>query len=223
MTDKLDKPICDDIEKERLLSLLHFEEQAYKNGFNVIAGIDEAGRGPLAGPVVAAACVLPRGLLIPKIDDSKKLVPIVRKRLYEFLINEPTVQYAVGIVESTVIDEINIYQATIHAMWEAIKGLSSTPDCLLVDGVQLDNVLIPSLKIIKGDQLSQSIAAASIIAKETRDALMLAYHEKWPEYGFASHKGYGTKKHLDALKQYGPCSIHRFSFAPIKQNLLNYL
>lgn len=205
-----------DQEEQRLLNLCLYEEQAYKQGFNFIAGIDEAGRGPLAGPVVAAACILPRGLLISNVNDSKKLTAKKREKLFEQLTNDPTIEYGVGIVESTEIDDLNIYQATIKAMWKAVYALKQIPDCLLVDGMPLVHETISALKIIKGDQLSLSIAAASIIAKETRDRLMNHYHQQWPEYGFAQHKGYGTAKHMQAIQQYGPVSIHRFTFEPIK-------
>lgn len=206
----------DDKEKLRLQQMLIYEEAAYQQGYKVLAGLDEAGRGPLAGPVVAAACILPRGLLIANVNDSKKLTAKVRERLFERLTTDSSIIYAIGIVEAGEIDRLNIYQATIHAMWQAIDTLSVHPDCLLVDGMALPHRLLPCQKIIKGDQLSQSIAAASIIAKETRDRLMRLYHEQWPVYGFSQHKGYGTVQHLDALERHGPCPIHRYSFDPIK-------
>lgn len=203
-------------EKLRLQHMLAYEEEAYQKGYQLIAGIDEAGRGPLAGPVVAAACILPKGLLIPQVNDSKKLTPKVRERLFERLTTDPTILYAVGIIHAPEIDRVNIYQATIQAMWQAVHQLSSFPDCLLVDGMRLPNPPMTCVKIIKGDQLSLSIAAASIIAKETRDRLMREYHQQWPQYGFEQHKGYGTAQHLAALEQHGPCSIHRYSFDPLK-------
>jgi ribonuclease HII len=209
----------DEGEKLRLQDMMIYEEAAYQQGYKILAGLDEAGRGPLAGPVVAAACILPRGLLIANVDDSKKLTAKVREQLFERLTTDPAIIYAIGIIEADEIDRLNIYQATIHAMWQAIDQLATYPDCLLVDGLGLPHPVLPCQKIVKGDQLSQSIAAASIIAKETRDRLMRAYHVQWPLYGFDQHKGYGTAKHLEALELYGPCPIHRQSFNPIKTHL----
>jgi ribonuclease HII len=206
----------DEGEKIRLQQMMIYEETAYQQGYQIIAGLDEAGRGPLAGPVVAAACILPRGLLIPHVNDSKKLTAKMREQLFERLTQDSSIIYAVGIIEAEEIDCLNIYQATIHAMWQAIDKLTTYPDCLLVDGMGLPHPLLHCQKIIKGDQLSHSIAAASIIAKETRDRLMRTYHDQWPAYGFHQHKGYGTAQHLEALEQHGPCPIHRYSFEPIK-------
>lgn len=206
----------DDEEKLRLQEMLMFEKEAYQQGYRILAGIDEAGRGPLAGPVVAAACILPKGLLIANVNDSKQLTPKTRERLFERLTTDSSIIFGVGIIESEEIDRINIYQATIRAMWQAVDQLATFPDCLLVDGMGLPHPVLPCKKIIKGDQLSQSIAAASIIAKETRDRLMRAYHQQWPLYGFDQHKGYGTAQHLEALDRFGPCPIHRRSFEPIK-------
>lgn len=204
-------------EQLRLKEMVKYEKKVYKQGFKIIAGIDEAGRGPLAGPVVAAACILPKGLLIADVDDSKKLTPKVREKLFNQLTTNPAIHFGIGIIDSEEIDRINIYQATIQAMFRAIENLPLTPDYLLIDGMDLKHP-IPCLKIIKGDQLSQSIAAASIIAKETRDRIMRTYHDQWPNYCFDQHKGYGTEKHLKALEEHGPCPIHRRSFAPIKEN-----
>lgn len=201
-------------EEARLYQLNHYERAVRLKGFQSIAGIDEAGRGPLAGPVVAAACMIPSDMTIPFINDSKKVSPKVRRQIFERLISDPAIIYGIGIVECDEIDRINIYQATIQAMLKAVSCLSSPPDYLLVDGMALPHPTLPCLKIIKGDTLSQSIAAASIIAKETRDDLMLSYHEKWPQYGFKQHKGYGTARHLEAIQTYGICEIHRRSFAP---------
>lgn len=208
-------------EKKRLLRLLAYEEEAYQKGHQIVAGIDEAGRGPLAGPVVAAVCILPKGLLIGQIDDSKKLLPKVRESLFERLTTDPTIIFAVGIIEPEEIDRINIYQATIQAMWQAVNKLNTPPECILVDGMQLSHPTIPCTKIIKGDQLSLSIAAASIIAKETRDRLMRGYHQNWPHYGFDQHKGYGTEQHVEALERHGPCPIHRMTFEPLKSRFSN--
>lgn len=207
-------------EKKRLESLLFYENEAAKRGACRIAGVDEAGRGPLAGPVVAAACLIPPGLLIASINDSKKLTAKVRGHLFETLLSHEKIFHGVAVVGPEEIDEINIYQATLRAMSAAIKQLGShmgrLPDYLLVDGLHLSCFDLPAQKIIRGDQLSQSIAAASIIAKETRDRLMIQFHELWPQYGFDRHKGYGTKKHIEAIERYGPCPIHRKSFEPIK-------
>jgi ribonuclease HII len=204
-------------ERNRLEELVQFEKQARLQGYKLIAGVDEAGRGPLAGPVVAAACILPEDIFLPGVNDSKKLLPKKRAEIFEQIKNDPRIVYGIGIIPSDKIDHINIYQATIQAMLMAIEQLSVEPDYLLVDGLKLPHPSIPSLKIIQGDAKSQSIAAASIIAKETRDSLMCEYHEKWPHYGFGQHKGYGTPQHLAALQIHGPCSIHRFSFSPVQE------
>ena len=193
-----------------------FEEKAFKKGHRLIAGVDEAGRGPLAGPVVAAACILPRGLIIEGVDDSKKLTSVQRTELYHIITKHPEIIFGIGIVENDLIDEMNILQASLHAMKLAIQNLSESPDYLLIDGNHLPATHIASKAVIKGDSRSQSIGAASILAKYTRDALMIELHEKWPHYGFDQHKGYGTKKHVDALKIHGPCPIHRRSFEPVK-------
>jgi len=214
----LHKPTYEEVpEKEwrRLKKLKKIEEKGYKAGYATIAGIDEAGRGPLAGPVVAAACIIPRKLLIPGVDDCKKLSPDKRKIVFKSLVSHPEVIYGVGMVEHDVIDKINIYQATIQAMLLALSQLSVKPDLLLVDGLALPHTDIPCEKVIKGDELSLSIAAASVIAKCTRDNIMMAMHEKYPQYGFDSHKGYGTEKHLEALRVHGPSPIHRLTFKSV--------
>lgn len=198
------------------MSQTFFEESAYREGRRLIAGVDEAGRGPLAGPVVAAACILPRGLQIEGIDDSKKLTPEKRAELYELLTNHPDVIFGIGIIESLQIDEMNILRASLHAMALAVQDLSQEPDYLLVDGNHLPPTHIVSKAVIKGDSRSISIGAASIIAKHKRDLLMIEYHKEFPQYGFQKHKGYGTKMHLEALKIHGPCPIHRVSFEPVK-------
>ena len=208
-------------EISRLTELTFYEREAQKNGFNVIAGIDEAGRGPLAGPVVAAACIIPEGLFFEGINDSKKLTPIERARLFEEITNHPQISYGIGIVDNTIIDEINIYQATIRAMQISVQALKYVPDHLLIDGLKVPGFSIPQTAIIKGDSKSQSIAAASIIAKETRDAIMTEKHNIWPQYEFDRHKGYGTFIHLQAIKKFGPCPLHRFSFEPMKSMLLS--
>lgn len=196
---------------------LAFEEEAFVSGFQFVAGIDEAGRGPLAGPVVAAACIFPRGYVIKGIDDSKKLQPKERERLCEVLLKDASIIKAHAVVSCGTIDAINVLQATLEAMRLAVLGLSMAPDYLLVDGTKLPKTGIPSKAIVDGDARSQSIAAASIIAKCKRDEIMMDYHKIWPEYGFNSHKGYGTKEHLLSLDKYGPCPIHRISFQPVQE------
>lgn len=193
-----------------------FEEWARAKGFDLIAGVDEAGRGPLAGPVVAAACILPREISTEGIDDSKKLSPEMRCEIFEKLTHDPRVIFGIGIVDALMIDQINILQATFEAMKVAVSKLEKRPAFLLVDGSMSPFLSIPSKAIPKGDGLSYSIGAASILAKETRDRLMIGYDEKWPQYGFKQHKGYGTKQHLDALCRFGASPIHRMTFEPIK-------
>ncbi|MDX9702661.1 MAG: ribonuclease HII [Candidatus Auribacterota bacterium] len=195
--------------------MFRFEELYRKKGKFHIAGIDEAGRGPLAGPVVAAAVVLPVVIGIDGINDSKKLSEKVRSDLFEKLLRCPSVQIGVGIVSERIIDEINILQATKLAMKQAIENLPQQPDHLLIDGLSLDGVLITQTKIIKGDSCSISIASASIIAKVIRDAIMVEYEKELPGYNFAKHKGYGTQDHCDALLKKGVSCIHRKTFAPV--------
>jgi ribonuclease HII len=205
-------------EKQRLLQLVELEQQAEAKGFRRIAGVDEAGRGPLAGPVVAVACVFKSTLFFSGINDSKLLTIQRRRALYEALTGHAELDYGVGIIEAPVIDEMNILQAALRAMHEAVLDLQERPDYLLVDGnvaVAVEN--IPAEKVIQGDRRSQLIAASSIIAKEVRDELMRKYHSLYPEYGFDEHKGYGTEKHRAALAKYGPCPIHRKTFSPVSQ------
>lgn len=201
------------LEEERLIAI---ELHARALGYQRIAGIDEAGRGPLAGPVVAAACVLPAGVLIKGVNDSKQLTSVEREQLFQRILACEGVDYGIGIIDAEQIDRINILQATFKAMSEAILKLAFPPDYLLVDGLHLPVAHLPGLAIVEGDGKSQSIAAASILAKVTRDRLMLEFHKKWPLYAFDQHKGYGTKEHLQAIQEYGPCPIHRMSFAPLK-------
>jgi ribonuclease HII len=214
--------VVDEVEELRLQQMLTYEEEAYSKGHQIIAGVDEAGRGPLAGPVVAAACIIPKGMHIPYVNDSKKLTAKVRASLYKKLIADPSIIIGVGLSEVEEIDQINIYQATIQAMLRAIAQLTIAPHCLLVDGLKLPHPTIESTKIIKGDSLSQSIAAASIIAKETRDQLMRDYHVKWPYFHFDDNKGYGTPQHKQDLLFHGPSPIHRKSFDPLKSLLASY-
>lgn len=192
---------------------------AYQEGYQIIAGVDEAGRGPLAGPVVAAACIFPRGLVLEGVDDSKKLSPKKREEIYQILVSHPEIDFAIGIVEQTQIDVINILQASLAAMASAIKNLVVEPDFLLVDGNQRPPTEIACKAVVKGDSLSQSIAAASILAKHSRDQMMLQFHLEWPQYGFDKHKGYATRAHLQAIQKHGPCPIHRKSFEPLKSIL----
>ncbi len=196
-------------EKERM-SLLFSYEREYA-AYSAICGIDEVGRGPLAGPVVAGAVILPRDCDILYINDSKKLSEKKRNLLYDEIM-EKAVAIGIGCVSWERIDEINILQATYEAMRQAIASLSVTPDLLLNDAVTIPGVEIAQVPIIKGDAKSASIGAASIIAKVTRDRMMVEYHSLYPQYGFDANKGYGTKAHIEALQKYGPCPIHRRSF-----------
>ena len=196
-----------------------FENFFKKKGYSLIAGVDEAGRGPLAGPVVAAACILPSYLSIEGINDSKKLTAKERQRLFFLFANHPGIYFGVGIVDQKRIDQINILQASLEAMEIAIYKLCLVPHFLLVDGRHFPKTKIPGEALVKGDARSISIASASIIAKYIRDQLMHIYHFKWPYYGFDKHKGYGTRSHLLALKKYGPSPIHRLSFSPVLSSL----
>jgi len=199
----------------KLLEMSEYERLYKSQGFTLIAGIDEVGRGPLAGPVVAAAVILPDDFQILGIDDSKKLSETKREELYE-LIRSTAVSIGVGIIEAEEIDTINIYEATKKAMYVALNELHISPDFLLVDAMKLTTP-IPSEAIIKGDSKSISIAAASIIAKVTRDRMMKELAQSFPEYRFEQNMGYGTKEHIEALQLYGATPYHRRSFAPIKE------
>ncbi|MGM9660311.1 MAG: ribonuclease HII [Faecousia sp.] len=180
-------------------------------GLHLICGVDEAGRGPLAGPVCAAAVILPEHLQIPGLTDSKKLTDKKRRELFP-LIQEQAVAYGIGLASEAEIDEINILQATFLAMRRALEQLPVQPELALIDGNRETDFGLPVKTVVKGDSLSANIAAASILAKVTRDDLMLELAKQYPEYGFDIHKGYGTKAHYDALRQYGPCPVHRRSF-----------
>lgn len=186
-------------------------EAALRKNYPILCGIDEAGRGPLAGPVCAAACVLPEGLVIEGLNDSKKLSEKRREALYEQITTQG-VAWAVCLVDEAVIDEINILQATFRAMRGAVAKLGLQPDLCLVDGNRDPGLGLPTRTVVKGDASCASVAAASILAKVTRDRLMYAYDELYPGYGFAVHKGYGTKAHYAAIQQLGLCPIHRRSF-----------
>jgi len=205
------------LELLRLRSLTSYERRARINGYGLVAGVDEAGRGPLAGPVVAAACIVPEGLYIEGINDSKRLTADERAALFEKIRENEEIDCGVGIVDSLIIDQINILQAALQAMMAAIAKLRQEPDFLLIDGPYVPAQKIPGEGIIDGDSLSQSIMAGSIVAKCTRDYLMIhEYDRQWPQYGFRENKGYGTAQHLEALKKHGPCPIHRRSFEPVK-------
>jgi ribonuclease HII len=188
-----------------------FECHARQSGYRMIAGIDEAGRGPLAGPVVAAAVILPPDYRHPEINDSKQLTPGKRERLHE-VIKSDALAVGIGVVEAFVIDRMNILQATLMAMRDAVLDLSQPPDYLLVDGKNRIDVRTPQETIIRGDARSISVAAASIIAKVSRDRIMEIYHRQFPQYNFLKNKGYGTGEHREAILRCGPCKIHRLSF-----------
>ena len=192
-------------------NMWEFEEKYFAQGFQFICGIDEAGRGPLAGPVCAAAVILPPHIDIPGLNDSKKLSDKRRRELFP-VIQEKALAYAIAIADHKEIDEINILQATFLAMERAVSGLSVKPDILLIDGNREKDFGVPAETVVQGDSRSASIAAASILAKVTRDDLMLDLDNQYPQYGFDIHKGYGTKAHYAALVEYGPSPIHRMTF-----------
>lgn len=198
-------------EKKRIEKLKYYENKAFSRGYNLIAGIDEVGRGPLAGPVVSAAVILPKDFNVLHINDSKKITPKKREELYN-KIQEYALDVGVGIVNSQIIDDINIYQATKMSMAIAVNNLKNTPDILFIDAMKCENIPIKQLSIIKGDSRSISIAAASIIAKVTRDRIMEEYHKKFPQYAFNKNKGYGTEEHRDAIIDFGFLNIHRKTF-----------
>lgn len=187
------------------------EQEYYDQGYTLICGVDEAGRGPLAGPVCAAAVILPKNIEIPGLNDSKKLTDKKRRELFP-VIQEKAISYGIGLADEKEIDEINILQATFLAMERAICQLPVRPEYILIDGNRNKDFGVPSNTVVHGDSLSASIAAASILAKVTRDNIMLDMAEKYPDYGFEIHKGYGTRAHYDALQNNGPCDIHRLTF-----------
>ena len=210
-------------EEKRLNQLKEYEKNLYEEGVKLIAGIDEAGRGPLAGPVVVGVVILRETSFIEGINDSKKISEAKREKLYEEITNE-AVAWSVGIVDETRIDEINILNATKEALTKAISNLKIKPEIILVDALdKIDTLSIPYISIIKGDAKIYSIAAASIIAKVTRDRIIRSYDKIYPEYEFIKNKGYGTAKHIEAIKQYGLCPIHRRSFTKnFKKKKKNY-
>ena len=197
--------------KEEPKDLWRYENEAFAEGFATVCGVDEAGRGPLAGPVCAAAVILPKGLVIDGLNDSKKLTDKKRRELFD-VITEQAVCYGIAMASEQEIDEINILQATFLAMQRALDQLEVRPDLALVDGNRAKDFGLPVKTIVKGDSLSASIAAASVLAKVTRDRLMEELDKAYPQYGFAVHKGYGTKRHYAALAEFGPCAIHRRTF-----------
>lgn len=198
--------------------MLVFEKIARRQGYCNISGVDEAGRGPLAGPVVAAAVILPEGLHIPGVNDSKKLSAARRDALYDVILDQ-ALAVGVGVADHDVVDRLNILNATLQAMREAVSRLTVPPDYLLIDGISTIPVNIPQKTIKQGDAASLSIAAASIIAKVSRDRLMLSYDTQYPDYGFAGHKGYGCASHLEAIARLGPCPIHRKTFRGVKEHV----
>jgi ribonuclease HII len=208
----------------KFLDRFEFERVLWQQNVARVAGVDEAGRGPLAGPVVAAAAILPakwvEAGLPPGLDglnDSKQLTELQREKFFAFITTCGEIEFAIAQADAAVIDEINILQATHRAMNAALAKLSPQPQHALVDGRPVKTMRVPQTAIIKGDARSYSIAAASVLAKVTRDRLMLEFDRQWPAYGFAGHKGYGTARHLAAIAAHGPCPIHRRSFAPMKQ------
>ena len=194
-----------------VINLWEIENSLYSEGYKMICGVDEAGRGPLAGPVCAAAVILPKGLVLPGLNDSKKLTDKKRRELFP-IIKEQAIAYGIGLASHEEIDEINILQATYLAMERAIAQLEGKADFALIDGNRAKDFGLPVRTVVKGDSLSASIAAASVLAKVTRDDIMLEMAEKYPEYGFEVHKGYGTKAHYEALRNHGHSSIHRMTF-----------
>jgi len=207
----------------KFASSFEFELPLWQSGIARVAGVDEAGRGPLAGPVVAAAAILPArwaesGLPaeLTGLNDSKQLTEAQREKYFDFITMSGEIEFGIAEISAAVIDEINILQATHRAMNDALAKLNPLPPHALVDGRPVKTLRVPQTAIVKGDARSYSIAAASVLAKVTRDRRMLEYHVQWPEYGFAEHKGYGTAKHLAAIARHGACPIHRMTFAPLK-------
>ena len=199
-------------EEERLKQLKEYENQLRSKGFEFICGIDEAGRGPLAGPVVVASVIMPADSIIEGVNDSKKVSEKKREKLYDLILEE-AISYGVGIIGQDEIDDINILNATKKSLTMSLKELDKKPDLIIVDALtHIDTLGIPYESIIKGDAKCYSIAAASIIAKVTRDRIMIEWDKVYPQYGFATHKGYGTAAHIKAIKEYGPCPLHRKTF-----------
>jgi len=201
---------------------LDFEQSLWQEGVSPVAGVDEAGRGPLAGPVVAAAVILPSTFNHPTLNDSKRLSAATRERIFQELVVFHGLTWSVGICTPEEVDRYNILRATHRAMALALEGLSIRPAHALIDGLPVRGLAVPQTALVGGDSLSLSIAAASVIAKVTRDQLMHEFDAQFPRYGFARHKGYGTREHLEKLAELGPCPIHRRSFAPVAQTTLPF-
>ncbi|MCM1130925.1 MAG: ribonuclease HII [Roseburia sp.] len=201
---------------DQKINLYEFEEKLYDEGYHLICGIDEAGRGPLAGPVVVASCILPPFLRIEGINDSKQISAKKRAELFKVIVKN-AIDYKIVFISEKDVDELNIYQATKKGMLEAIRGLKTQPDYVLIDAMPLGELKFPHDSIIHGDARCASVAAASILAKVTRDEYMEKMDVKYPNYGFKKHKGYGTKAHMEALEKYGPCEIHRKTYAPVSK------
>ena len=210
----------EDADKLRVNELYKFENEAYNQGYNLIAGVDEAGRGSLVGPVMVAAVILPPNFYIARLDDSKKLSAKIREKLFDE-IKTSAVAYSCVEVSIREVDTLNVYQATLQGMIRAVENLPIKPDFVLTDAMKIDFGEIESQSIIHGDRLSASIAAASIIAKVTRDKLADEWSKIYPEYGFDKNRGYGTKLHIDAIKKFGETKIHRTTFNPVKSILEN--
>lgn len=198
-------------EKLRLEKMSVYEEHYFNEGYELVGGMDEAGRGPFVGPVVAACVILKKDAFIPGLNDSKKLSEKRREELYDEIIKQ-SISYGIGEVDNETIDEINILSATKMAMGRAVSAMDIKPDFLLIDYVKFEKTSIPYLPLVKGDSVSVSIAAASILAKVTRDRQLVSLDEEYPQYSFAKNKGYGTKAHIEALEKYGPCPLHRKTF-----------
>jgi ribonuclease HII len=211
ITSNKNQPILSGSFAPKPVDPLFYEALAGKDGYALIAGVDEAGRGPLAGPVVAAAVIMPMGLTLSGVKDSKKMTEKAREKAF-YIINQNAITVGIGVISHRAIDESNILKASLEAMKKALSYLDPAPEYALIDGINKIPVIIPHRCIKRGDQLSHSISAASIIAKVYRDRIMHSYHILYPEYGFINHKGYGTAAHLTALKRYGPCPIHRLTF-----------
>lgn len=209
--DDMTKEERERLARLRLVEMKQIEQELYAGGIRYIAGIDEVGRGPLAGPVVAAAVILPHDFDVPGVDDSKKLSEKKREELYT-LIMKHAVSFSIGIIDNYIIDEINILEATKLAMKQAVEKLDTKPEYILIDALTLKDISIPQRGIIKGDSLSVSIAAASIVAKVTRDRIMAEYHLQFPHYAFDHNKGYGTRAHYEGIDSHGLCELHRRSF-----------
>ena len=198
------------------VDLYQYEKELWKNGINLIAGMDEVGRGPLIGPVVTACVILPKDFVLEGLTDSKKLSEKKREEFYDYIM-EHAISVGIGMMDDKVIDEVNIYEATKLAMYQAVEKSKVKPEHVLIDAMKLDKLEMPSTSIIKGDAKSISIAAASVIAKVTRDRMMIELDKKYPMYGFKSHKGYPTKKHIEAIKEYGLIDCYRKTFKPISE------